>query len=258
VALPPETAPDPNDVLRGLAVNPLKEVDPTALDVETQALFGRGSYLVNAISDCSGCHTNIDLPNGNIDTAVYLTGGQLFATPVPTLMATTRAASSDLVGATHGFFNQNGFSTFLTVITQGIHAESPSKAPLAFPMPWTEFKNLNLDDLQAIYTYMSTVASTYGKTTLTGALDQVVPAPALYCDTSNSTIAACPPHTTCSTPDGGAGECLPQTCTTSRDCAACQTCDTITHSCALLPPVADAGPSQASCLANGYTATTQY
>ena len=48
--LPPEEAPDPDNILRGFAIQPLDEpADLPAMPVGTQALFGRGSYLVNAI-----------------------------------------------------------------------------------------------------------------------------------------------------------------------------------------------------------------
>ncbi len=65
--------------------------------------------------------------------------------------------TANLIGAQHGFFSEPtmSFSTFLTTIVQGIHADEENKAgvapPLAFPMPWTEFKNMGLDDLEAVY-----------------------------------------------------------------------------------------------------------
>jgi cytochrome c553 len=251
VPLPPESDPDPDNVLRGLALNPLAEVNASALDVTTQAQFGRGSYLVNAISDCSGCHTNADnAQTGKILTAGYLTGGTLFATPVPKQMGTVRAASANLIGASNGFFNDPAvsFATFLTLISQGVHAEDTPPAPLAFPMPWQQLRNLNLPDLQAIYVYMRTVASTYGKT-LTGPKDKVIPHPALYCDPTDTTIAACPGSSTCSSTTGP-GECLTHTCAVDIDCAACEKC--VATSCQTLPAAADAGASVASCLTNGY------
>ena len=48
--------PDPDSVLRGLAIVPLN-IPPPANPVDT-ALYGRGSYLVNAIGACAACHTN--------------------------------------------------------------------------------------------------------------------------------------------------------------------------------------------------------
>ena len=148
--LPPETAPipfvdastvvpDPDSVLRGLAINPLQEVSTAMMDTTTLALFGRGSYLVNAAADCSGCHTNRD--GLSIDKAAYLNGGQVFAVPPPLWSAGyVRSASADLIGTTNGFFQPNlQFDTFETLITQAVHAEDPGPAagPSRGPCPGT-------------------------------------------------------------------------------------------------------------------------
>lgn len=225
VALPPAMAPDPGNTLRGLAINPLSEVTPPTLPGQ-ETLFGRGSYLVNAIADCNGCHTNPTTTTpatSKINTAAYLTGGMEFDTPPPLrpMVKTVRAASANLTGEVHGFFNLPGvsFATFLTLITQGVHAEDAVPTPLAFPMPWQTFRNMQLADLEAIYTYMSAVATQYGATTLTGVKDKVIPAPALFCDATH----ACPVGT-CS---GATGECLVSPCATATvttDCGTCQTC----------------------------------
>jgi hypothetical protein len=255
--LPPETdpqgnpIPDPGDILRGLAINPLSQVTPPS-DPAGQTAFGRGAYLVNAMADCNGCHTNpatTSQTSSQLNVAMYLTGGQVFATPPPLqpVVHTVRAATADLQGATNGFFTKAtvDFSVFLTLITQGIHADDPPpQAPLAFPMPWQTFRNMNLDDLQAVYVYMNNVATQYGKTSLTGLADKVIPMPALYCDTSN----ACPTGMTCSSTTA-AGECLMNTCAKDTDCAACQTCATGAggKSCAAMSAQALAG-----CVAQGY------
>jgi hypothetical protein len=266
--LPPESAPtgpdasapvpDPNHVLRGLALSPLSQLTTAGLDPTTLALFGRGAYLVNAISDCSGCHTNIDNPQtGAIDTAAYLTGGQVFdfgvlglPAPAQKALGVVRAAAADLQGATNGFFNKPNvdFGVFLTLITEGIHAEDPMPAPLAFPMPWPYFRHMNLDDLQAVFVYMSRVAAQYGKPTLTGAADKVIPDPAVYCDTTTP----CPSGMACSaTTAGAAGECLKQTCTqatVATDCAVCQTCSAATGGMCQ----AQTGAALAGCVQKGY------
>jgi hypothetical protein len=241
--LPPETAPvgpdasapvpDPGYVLRGLALDPLGQIHTHSLDATTVALFGRGSYIVNAVADCSGCHTNIDnAQTGAIDTAAYLTGGQVFdlnfdGVP-PTVQAqlgVVRSASANLIGPTDGFFNfpNVNFATFETLITEGIHAEDPQpQARVAFPMPWTFFRNMTETDLEAVYTYMNTVATQYGATTLTGAADKLIPNPAVYCDPTH----ACAAGSSCSSANGP-GECLNQSCTQATvldDCSICQTC----------------------------------
>jgi hypothetical protein len=258
--LPPESipagpdasspVPDPGNVLRGLAINPLAEVAPPS-DPTQQSLFGRGAYLVNAAADCSGCHTNVDnQQTGKINVAAYLTGGQEFDTPPPLqpLLRTVRAASANLQGKTNGFFNQPNvqFNTFLTLITQGIHAEdiTPDSGPpahLAFPMPWQVFHNMALSDLQAIYVYMSQVAQQYGSVRLTGAADKLIPAPALYCDLSTP----CPGGMTCTSSSMTGGECLRSACSVDTDCAVCQKCTT--GSC-----TAETGMALAVCGAQGY------
>jgi hypothetical protein len=177
--------------------------------------------------------------------AMYLTGGQVFATPPPLqpVVHTVRAASANLLGDLNGFFNNPdvGFSTFLTLITQGIHAEDPHPAPVAWPMPWQTFSHMDLSDLQAIYVYMNTIATTYGQSKLTDAVNKEIPDPALYCDTTN----VCPMGTTCSSATAS-GECLADTCATDADCAVCQTCS-VSGSCAVMT-----GATLAGCVATGY------
>ncbi|MGH7437006.1 MAG: hypothetical protein ACRENE_15135, partial [Polyangiaceae bacterium] len=225
--LPPETAPvpfvdastvvpDPDSVLRGLAVDPLQEVSTSKMDTTTLALFGRGSYLVNAVADCSGCHTNRD--GLTIDKAAYLNGGQVFAVPPPLWSeGYVRSASADLIGTTHGFFQPGlQFDTFETLVTQGVHAEDPSpRRAVAWPMPWDKFKHMTLNDLEAIFTYMQAVATQYGASVP----DKRVPDPAVFCSPAQS----CSAGSTCSS-SSGPGECLSDACSSAADCAICQTC----------------------------------
>ncbi len=260
--LPPEATPagavpDPGDTLRGLALNPLGVTPPS--DPTNQSLFGRGAYLVTAISDCSGCHTN--------SGGGYLTGGMVFATPPPLepVVHTARAASADLVGANNGFFSPTAshfnpvtFSVFETLITQGIHAEDPApQASLAYPMPWNYFRNMELGDLQAIYVYMTTVAAS----PLASKADGVIPNPALYCDSTpgDAGVTLACPFGTC-TSASGPGECLPPAgCHSDLDCAACQQCAGTTPdggggACVALPASSDAAVSLATCVSEGYPA----
>ena len=238
------TIPDPNDVLRGLALNPLQELKvPT--DANDQALFARGAYLFTAIAACSGCHTNTQPPGSPTDFKKFLTGGQVFLAPPPfqPVVHVVRSAAANLIGPTNGFFNKatGGFATFLALITEGVHAEDPTPAPVAFPMPWPIFRRMTLSDLQAIYVFMHTVATQYGPTLADPTLDKVVPSAAVYCDATNpcSTGFAC-------SASSGPGECLNQTCTPAtvlNDCAVCQSCSA--GKC-VAPAATDA------CLAAGY------
>jgi len=237
--LPPETdplgnsIPDPGNVLRGLAVNRLSDIVMPPSDPTQQLLFGRGSYLVNA-ANCNFCHTvGAIFPPMPFDRTKYLTGGTGFNTPAPfqSLLGTVRALSANLAGATNGFFNKPNvqFSTFLTLITEGIHAEdiTPDSGPprqVAAPMPWPVFRHMTLTDLEAVYTFVSAVAQKYG-VTLTGVQDPALPDPSIYCDTAadaGAAAASCPAGMTC-TSSTGPGECVAM-CTTTSQCATCQSC----------------------------------
>jgi hypothetical protein len=236
--------PDPNDVLRGLALNPLQEVKPP-VDPSDQALFARGAYLFSAVAACSGCHTNTQPQGSPTNFKHFLTGGMVFATPSPlqSVDHTVRAASANLVGPANGFFTKPNvdFSTFLTLITHGVHAEDPVPEPVAFPMPWPIFRHMLLSDLQSLYVFLNSVAVQYGPTLAGATLDKVVPSPAAYCDATNP----CPKGFACSSTTAP-GECLNQTCTPAtvlEDCAVCQTC---TAGKCVAPAPADA------CLKVGY------
>ncbi len=245
-ALPPVGSTDPGDVVRGLALNPLNVASPS--DPASQTAFARGAYLVTAIASCNDCHTNPARTGGvNITTSDYLTGGAVFATPPPLqpVVHTVRSMSANLIGKTNGFFTMPNvtFETFLTDITQGTHAEDPHPTPLAYPMPWTVFKNLTLDDLESVYTYLSTVAKTTAAMTDAGLVDKATQSASLYCDGHN----ACPIGS-CTITDGGPGECVGQPCNAANngsDCPACQVCSGGT--CGL---PADAG-TLGACVANG-------
>jgi hypothetical protein len=214
--LPPEGngVTDPGNVLRGLAVNPLKEITvPT--DPTQQALFARGAYLVVAVAGCTDCHSNTQMPGFPSPASLYLTGGHVFQTPPPLqpVVHTVRSATVS-------------FQTFLATITEGIHADDPPpQAPLAWPMPWQTFRKMDLGDLQAIYTYMNLAATSFGKTAQT-THDMSIPMAAMYCDAMNQ----CPMGFACSAASG-AGECLLQACTADTDCAVCQTCDPASKKC---------------------------
>jgi hypothetical protein len=104
-------------------------------------------------------------------------------------------------------------------------------------MPWQTFSNMQLADLEAIYTYMNAVATQYGVTTLNGAADKLIPTPALYCDATHACAVG-----TCSSTTV-AGECLDSPCATATvttNCNVCQTCSATTGGTCQVPA---AGPS---------------
>jgi hypothetical protein len=225
-------------VLRGLAIQPLAQ--PAAIATaspDVQAMFGRGSYLVNAVANCNDCHGNPfrNLAPGpgylKINTAGYLTGGRIFSFPPP-VMAMNRVArtmSANLVGDVHGA--DLAFSTFLAKITQGVHVDRAGTPPLGFPMPWQNYSKMTLEDLIAIDVYLSRLPLR------TGVNDKRTQLPAWYCDAN----IACPEAgQVC---DLAKNECHGEDCANELDCGACQTCNA-SNKCAL--PAADS-----TCVASG-------
>ncbi len=233
---------DPNSVLRGLAIRPL-DAPPSdaalqALSAEEQADLGRGSYLANA-AQCSDCHTNpprVELHPGkpnymHVNTADYLTGGRVFIVPAPTEVSLdqVRSMSADLTGATNGFLQEpeDSFGRFLAIIQSGTHSDesvdgSASRA-LGWPMPWQDFRNMTLDDLEALYAYLKALPQ------FSGAADKDTADYARYCRTA----ADCMTGETCSSnecvgaacaPDNDDGGADPSASVSDDVCNACQSC----------------------------------
>lgn len=251
--LPPDTdangAPvvDVDAVQRGLAIRPLAApADLESRSADVQALIGRGAYVANA-AQCNDCHTNPSrqsLPAQpgylKVDTAAYLAGGGVFAVPAPLqpILKQARTMSEDLTGKTNGFLNEpdDSFGRFLSVITTGTHADEstdgePARA-LGWPMPWAIYKNMELGDLEALYTYLKTIPPRLG------ASDKATQDYARYC----AATADCAAGETCNT---ATGECIGAPCTApsvAADCAACQVCTAA--KCA--PP-----PAASACVAQG-------
>ena len=90
----------------GFAIAPV----PLNLAGRNKALVGLGSYLVNAVGDCNGCHTSGGPPNFNyaaggnpyfnqpakVDPTVYLSGGMDFG-PVGTPTGSNGYAGPDMI-----------------------------------------------------------------------------------------------------------------------------------------------------------------
>lgn len=236
--------PDADGVIRGIEVNPLN--DPTNLDTmdaETQARFGRGSYLVNA-AVCNDCHTNPPYSITNefkITSADFLKGGAVFPSPpgLDSLLMQERSMSKNLLGTTHGFFNESGqtFLNFKEILATGTHFDDPGAPPLAWPMPWDKFRNMTEEDLVSLYTYLTTIAKNEGA--VPSQNDKDVQGTVWWCDANH----ACPAgagftcHTTTSTMAGFGNECVGNSCTTDADCGACQHCTgTVTKTCTAPDP----------------------
>jgi hypothetical protein len=218
--LPPDTdRPRPN-IERGLSIQPLAQPD-LGHERAVRARFGRGSYLVNAVSACSGCHTNPDRDpmTLRINTAEYLSGGTLFLPPPPIQVALheARAAAANLSGVNLGFFHEAGstFERFLATIREGIHVDEQIPRPLAWPMPWETFRNMLDEDLLALYTYGTRVPPR------TCSADKEIPNYARWCADNSQ----CRADETCyANPATGINECVGGACVIDADCDVCQTC----------------------------------
>jgi hypothetical protein len=240
--LPPEVdsneaaVPDPGHVLRGTAIVPLDVAPPD--DPTQAALYGRGSYLINAVIGCPNCHTHPDrvgdaanplLYPVSVNTGAYLMGGAVYiAGPLAPIVGVVRSTTANLAGSQHGFFAQPDltFTVFLQLITEGVHADeitadSGAPRPLAWPMPYKFFGKMGLDDLEALYTYLRWIATHAGNT---GAADVVQQEAARYCaKTADCNTAA--GETCFITGDAGTGgECVGKSCSQDSDCDTCQTC----------------------------------
>jgi hypothetical protein len=139
-------------VARGLEISPV----PPDLNGRDRELVARGSYLVNAVGDCAGCHSFPRfLPGGDpfqgtpdkavapiINTRHFLAGGLCFG---PTI-------SSNLTpDLDTGHPANMTLQQFITAMRTG-RSLSPD---LLRAMPWPTYHNMNDGDLKAMYEYLS-------------------------------------------------------------------------------------------------------
>jgi hypothetical protein len=156
---------------------------------------GLGSYIVNAVADCNGCHSPgpqaeytatgnpyLFLPPSQtvhmtkqVNPATYLAGGQDFgAYPAPDspLHIYSRNLTPDNTGKPAGGLS---LYEFLVVMKAGkdfdhLHptcpdgtAQTATCVPYPFDgdllqvMPWPTFQEMTRDDLTAIYAYLSAI-----------------------------------------------------------------------------------------------------
>ncbi|MFI5309238.1 MAG: hypothetical protein ACHQ53_17915, partial [Polyangiales bacterium] len=239
--------PDPDSIRRGMAIQPLAQV--AANDASTDAHIGRGSYLVNSLGRCNGCHTN-PARNGSaatspINTAAWLTGGKVSSfTTTAASLGVVRSMSTDLVGKTKGFFGEttSDFSTLEGILQTGVHIDDALAPPLAAPMPWQHLRDLTAEDLESIFDYLAAVQG-------------VQPSPLTADKATQDASYYCTDNTPCDTANGETcdlasasatfHECIGRACTLAdnSECRTCQTCDTTNHVCG--------GPVIAACKTSG-------
>jgi hypothetical protein len=157
-------------IRRGFEIAPV----PLNLAHKNRALVGLGSYIVNAVGECDGCHSagpqTQFLPGGNpyfgqpekINPATYLGGGRPFEFPGPGgMIIKSRNLTPDHTGLPIG---GDTFEEFRHTIRTGIDPDllHPSLPPpfvgsLLQIMPWPAYKNMTDRDLRAIYEYLSAI-----------------------------------------------------------------------------------------------------
>jgi hypothetical protein len=158
------------------------DIAPVKLDMDGKdwKLVGLGSYIVNGVGDCNGCHSASEFaPGGNpylgqpkkIDPTTYLGGGQDFGPLVPNSPdIISRNLTPDKTGRPEG---GRTFKEFRQIMRTGVdldHVHPTCSAtvttnclPPPFDgdrlqiMPWTTYQGMTDHDLRAIYEYLKTV-----------------------------------------------------------------------------------------------------
>ena len=147
-------------ILKGFNIAPV----PLDLQGKDVALVGLGSYIVNAQSDCIGCHSNPTYQDGGdpflgqpkkINVEGYLAGGTAFGPFI------SRNLTPDAEGRPAGYT----FDQFQQVMRQGTDLKHiPPNVPsaendLLQVMPWPAYGDMTNRDLRAIYEYLRAIPS---------------------------------------------------------------------------------------------------
>lgn len=166
----PDSATDPNNAERGLRIPEFFSSGPDAdafvaefsatvasLTSKERTMVGRGSYLVNALSNCNGCHTAGEggLTPGTMDvnTAEYLAGG----VDIGTLFGIAPFFSRNLTpDPDTGLVMPE--EKFIELLVSGSDSRRPGenlRVPPHFP---PDFRH-TLEDKQAIFAYLKAIPS---------------------------------------------------------------------------------------------------
>ena len=164
------------------------QIAPVPLDLvgKNRHLVGLGSYIVNAVADCDGCHSagpaTEFAKGGNpyfgqstkINPKTYLGGGRHFVLiPGPPGMfpdIISRNLTPDKTGRAEG---GNSYAQFKAIMRTGLDADkvhptctgapdgkclpAPFDGSLLQVMPWPIHQNMTDHDLRAIYEYLSAI-----------------------------------------------------------------------------------------------------
>ena len=111
----------------------------------------RGAYLVDAVSNCAGCHTKRNMVTGAY-TGARLAGG------VPMETAAGAGRKSIEVTPPNITADSGGRAALWTEDDFVARFHGGERIP-GSPMPWLMFRRMSDDDLRAIYRYLRTVKS---------------------------------------------------------------------------------------------------
>jgi hypothetical protein len=162
---------------------------PLNMNGKDPELVGWGSYIVNVVADCNGCHTADPAteyaPGGNpyfsqmpakVNAATYLGGGNDFGPLIPgTADIVSRNLTPDKTGLPEG---GHTFDEFRTIIRTGVDMDKihptcagapgpdcllpPFDGTLLQIMPWPVFSKMTDHDLRAIYEYLRSIPCVSG------------------------------------------------------------------------------------------------
>ena len=134
---------------------------PLDLRGKNRGMVGLGSYIVNAQSDCNGCHGNPEWAAGADPFAGepgrfapegYLVGGGMLFGPVFVPRNLTPNAAGLPAGMT--------LAQFITTMRTGHDRRTtgaPPDSPLLQIMPWPIFRNMTDRDLSAVYEFLTSI-----------------------------------------------------------------------------------------------------
>lgn len=197
LAIGPATAGDDERDKEAPLVRRGFEIAPVPLNLSRKdiALVGLGSYIVNAVADCNGCHSAGPMteyaPGGNpyfkgnpptvVNQSTYLGGGRNFGALLPgTPEIVSRNLTPDRSGRPAG---GRTFQEFLEIMRNGtdldqLHpncsvtvtsncfpAQQPFNGELLQVMPWPSFRYLSDLDMRAIYEYLRAIPCITGPAT---------------------------------------------------------------------------------------------
>lgn len=133
----------------GLRIAPL----PLNLRGKSRGAVGYGSYIVNVIGECNGCHSvNGYAEGGNpylgqppvVDTEAYLRGGRFFG------IAYSRSLRPDPATGLPGGMT---YAQFVAAMRHGTDPDNPGR--LLQVMPWPSYTPMADAELNSIYQYLS-------------------------------------------------------------------------------------------------------